>query len=200
MGWRPRGRPPKLDAACALAAGALHVLVGQGDRAGLCAFAQGLCATHPPAGTASALAPPLEALEALAPVVGAGDIAGALHAACLVMARRSLVVVISDCLQAPAALSAALAHLHHDGHDVRLLHLVDRAELALEGEGDGVVELYDLETAERIEVELSEARDAYRAAFAAHLEEVRRVALACGAGYQRVDTATPVAHVLRGLA
>ncbi len=198
MGWRPRGGRPKLDAACALSAGVLHVLVGQGDRAGLCAFARGLLGTHPPAGTPAALAPTLDALEALLPA-GEGDIAAALHAACLVMARRSLVVVISDCLQAPSALSAALAHLHHDGHDVRLLHLVDRAELALEGEGEGVVELHDLENGERIEVDLAEARPAYRAAFAEHLEQVRRVALASATDYRRVDTATPVAHVLREL-
>jgi uncharacterized protein (DUF58 family) len=197
MGWAGRGGRAKLDAACALAAGAMQVLIGQGDRAGLCAFSAGLVATHAPAGTPAALKPALEALGTI-PCAGAGDIAAALHAACLVMARRSLVVVLSDCLQAPAALSAAFAHLAHDGHDVRLLHLIDRDELALAG--DGLVELHDLETGERLEVDLDEAREAYRAAVAAHLDEVRRVALASRVDYRRIDTATPVATALRELA
>ena len=53
------------------------------------------------------------------------ELAASLHQACQFLPRRSLVIVISDFLQKPEAVLAGIRHLHHDGHDVRALHVVD---------------------------------------------------------------------------
>ncbi len=198
LAWQGRrAGSSKLDYACSLAASLLYVLVGQGDRAGLITFADGIIERHAPAGSAPALVPQLHALEAVSSR-GRGDIARSLHDACLVIPRRSLVLLVSDLLQAPSQVAGALAHLQHEGHDVRVLHLIDRAELQLEP--TGLVELKDLETGELLEVDLEEVRESYAEAVAGHLDDIRRAAGGSGAEYRLVDTQTAIHQVVRGLA
>jgi uncharacterized protein (DUF58 family) len=196
LAWKGRGELTKLDYAMRLAAGLLYMLVGQGDRGGLALFSEKILSRHAPAGSAAALKPLLLALER-APSGGMGDIAASLHQACQFLPRRSLVIVISDFLQQPEAVLAGIRHLHHDGHDVRALHVVDRAELALID--TGLVEAIDAETNERIEVDLDEVASDYGRAVAAHLDEIRRGCLGCAADYRLVTTETPISDALRGM-
>jgi uncharacterized protein (DUF58 family) len=179
-----------------LAAGLLYVLVGQGDRGGLATFGEQVISRHAPAGSAAGLKPLLIALEQTT-AAGKGDIAAALHQACQFLPRRSLAIVISDFLQAPATVLAGIRHLHHDGHDVRALHVVDRAELALTE--TGLVEAIDAETGERIEVDLDEVAGDYRRAVTEHLDEIRRGCLGSGADYRLISTDTPISEALRGM-
>ncbi|MBA3709384.1 MAG: DUF58 domain-containing protein [Planctomycetes bacterium] len=194
LDWRGRGEHTKLAYACYLASGMMYALVHQGDRVGLAWFSSDIVQRHAPAGSAATLGPLLLALEGIAPG-GRGDIAASLHQACAFLPRRSLVVVVSDLLQPPAQVVSGIAHLHHDGHDVRVLHVVDRAELALQE--SGLVEVTDLETGERLEVELDEMRDGYRAAVDGHLLDIRRGCLGSGADYRLVHTDTPIEDALR---
>ncbi len=196
LGWKGRASLTKLEYACQLAASLMYVLVNQGDRAGLASFSDRILQRHAPSGSPAGLRPLLLALEGVQ-ASGKGDIAAALHQACGFLPRRSLVVVVSDFLQPPTQVLGGIRHLHHDGHDVRVMHVVDRAELTLP-EG-GLVEVTDLETAERLEVDLDEIREGYRGSVEAHLDEVRRGCLGCPAEYRLIDTATPIEEALRGM-
>jgi uncharacterized protein (DUF58 family) len=196
LAWKGRGELTKLEYAMRLASGLLYMLVGQGDRGGLATFSDRIVSRHAPAGSAASLKPLLLALEQSAPG-GKGDIAASLHDACQFLPRRSLVVVISDFLQRPESVLAGIRHLHHDGHDVRALHVVDRAELALTE--TGLVEAEDAETGERIEVDLDEIASDYRRAVAGHLDEIRRGCLGSAAEHRLIDTDTPIADALRGM-
>ncbi len=197
MAWRGTGPMTKLEYACHCAAALAYVLVHQADRVGLATFSSDVLARHAPAGSVPALLPLLDELDRSTPA-GKGDIAESLHQVAGFLPRRSLVVVISDLLQGVDAVSKAISHLHHDGHDVRMLHVMDRAELTLP-EG-GLVEVTDLETAERLEVDLDEVREAYRATVENHLEELRRACQGCPAHYTLVDTDTPFESAVRGVA
>ncbi|HYE07254.1 MAG TPA: DUF58 domain-containing protein [Planctomycetota bacterium] len=197
MAWRGLGPCTKLDYACSLAAAAMYVLVDQGDRAGLATFAATVIERHAAAGSASSLKPMLAALDLVAGR-GRGDIGAALSAAAPTLPRRSLAIVISDCLQPPASVATGVRRLHHDGHDVRVWHVVDRGELTLAQ--TGLVEAVDAESGERIEVDCDELREAYRRAAAAHLDEIRRACLGAGADYRLVHTDTPIDSALRSMA
>jgi uncharacterized protein (DUF58 family) len=196
MAWRGLGPCTKLDYACGLAAAAMYVLVNQGDRVGCAAFARKVVDRHAPTGSAAGLRPLLTALEAVQGK-GEGDIGAALDEAAMFLPRRSLVVIVSDFLQAVPRAVAGVRRLHHDGHDVRVLHVVDRGEMALAG--SGLVDAIDLETGERLEVELEEVREGYRRAVADHLDEVRRGCLGAGADYRLIHTDTPIDSALKGL-
>jgi len=184
----------KFDYACTLAAAALYLLVSQGDRAGLLWFDAKVRGRMAPAGSPAALRPLLLALEGISPT-DKGDIATALHAAAATLPRRSLVIVISDLLQDPAAVIGGLQHLHHDGHDVRVLHVVDRAEMTLPG--TGLVEAVDRETGSRVEVEIDELRENYKIAVANHLNALRRGCQGLPADYRLATTDTLVEEALR---
>ncbi len=196
MAWRGQGPISKLDHARYLASALLFVLSGQGDRAGLVTVCAGLRDRHPAAGSLATLRPLLSAIDAVTPG-GQGDLAKSLHEAAAFLPRRSLVFVVSDLLQPSRDVLDGLRRLHHDGHEVRVLHVVDRAELDLPG--SGLAQVTDLETGERLEVELDEVREAYRAGVAAWLDELRRGCQGIPADYRLCDTAAPIEDALRGL-
>ncbi|MBA3686709.1 MAG: DUF58 domain-containing protein [Planctomycetes bacterium] len=196
MAWRGQGPISKLDHARYLASALLYVLAGQGDRAGLVTLCAGLRERHPAASSLAGLRPMLDVIDAVEPG-GRGDLAKSLHEAAAFLPRRSLVFVISDLLQPSREALDGIRRLHHDGHDVRVLHVVDRAELDLPG--SGLAQITDLETGERLEVELDEVREAYRAGVADWLEEIRRGCQGCPVDYRLCDTSALVEEALRGL-
>jgi uncharacterized protein (DUF58 family) len=77
--------------------------------------------------------------------------------------HRSLVMIFSDLLGEPGSIYKALHRLRHAGHDVILFHILDEAEALFPFQG--MLELEDNETNERIEVDA----DAIKADY---LEEV----------------------------
>jgi len=123
--------------------------------------------------------PVAEALEALAPVVG----------------RAGMLVIASDCYDAPERMQHAIGALRARGHDVMLFHIVDPAERDFPYEG--ALTLADLETTSRLAVESSEIAPAYRQAFAAHGEAVERGTGSAGGDYLRVPGDEPLDRALR---
>lgn len=194
MGWSANPeRPSKLAVATRIAAAALWCLVRQADRGGLVAFADAVRLHRPPVGALPSLVPLLGDLDAIAPA-GRGDIGGSLEAACALLPRRCLVIVVSDLLQGAETVARGIRALHHHGHDVRVVHLVDPAELDLPP--GGLAELEDAETGERIEADCDELRVRWREAVHAHHESVRRACQACPAGYRLTSTDDPPERVL----
>lgn len=196
MRWQGLGPVGKLAWASSLAASLLYVLVRQADRAGLLLLGDRVLARHPWAGSVAALRPALEALDR-PPAGGRGDLAAAVEEAAATLPRRSLVLLVSDLLQEPERVLRSVQRLHHDGHDVRVLQVADRSELILPQEG--LCELQDLESGERLEADLDELRPAYRQAVEEHIETLRRGLAAVGAVHRLCDTAEEIDAVLRGM-
>jgi len=170
LGFRGDGPMSKMDCASYLAAGMLYTLVSQRDLAGLITFDAKMRDVFKPAGSAEGLRPLLLHLEGIEPE-GEGDIEAAIHQAADVMRKKSLVVLISDLLQDADRILRGIRHLYHDGHNIVVLHVVDRAERTLSL--GGVAELRDLETKSKLVIEVDEIRDAYERAVRHHLEKIR---------------------------
>ena len=107
---------------------------------------------------------------------GRTDTGKALEALAEGMARRGLVVMLSDMLDAPEAVFNALAHFRRRGHDVILVQVLDPAELNLPFEG--ISDFIDMETGERLETDAALVRRAYQEAITTAIEDCRA---RCGA-------------------
>lgn len=194
MAW-DGGRGSAWEAGCRLAAALLYLLVRQGDRAGFALLRGGIDRHCPAAASLAGLAAALDELERARPH-GHHDLGAALAAAAALVPHRSLVVVVSDCLQPPAALARGIVRLHQQGCDVRLLHLWDATLADLPAAGLAVLE--DAESGERVEADCEELRASWRLAAEAHVAAVRRACHATACDHRLAAVDQPADAVLRG--
>jgi uncharacterized protein (DUF58 family) len=193
LDWKQTGLVTKFEYACSLAAGLMYLLVSQGDAVSLSFFTDKLTKRFASVASVDSLSPVLLEMEKVEPA-GAGNIEAALHEAAEALGHRSLVVVISDLLQPPAQLARGLQHLQHNRHDVTVFHVLDAAEISLPLHG--LVELRDLETAEKLLIQADEIRPRYAQAVQGYLGEVSRLCASCGLNYFTIETRTSLLEAL----
>jgi uncharacterized protein (DUF58 family) len=196
LDFRDEGRMSKQDYACFLAASLMYVLVHQGDAVGLMLFDDHVHKSYDLVGTLEGMRPLLRALEDVRPT-GRGDIEQAVHEAAGLMKSKSLVLLVSDLLQEPANIVRGIRHLSHDGHNSVVLHVMDPGERRLSM--GGVAELRDMETGERLLIEIDEIRDAYDDAVRGYLDELRHGCTECMSDYHLIDTSNAVQDELKAL-
>lgn len=194
MVFQEEGLYSKMDYAAYLAAGLMYILVNQSDSAGLTIFNETAHKSFAPAGSLEGLRPLLLGLEEIKPS-GKTKIEAVLHHVAEQLKSRSLVVLISDLLEDPAKLMRGLQHLHHNGHEVSLLHVLDPAELHLTF--SGLVELKELETAEKLVLQVDEVRDAYAHEVQRYLDELRQGCSNGLADYHLITTRKPIEEALQ---
>jgi uncharacterized protein (DUF58 family) len=197
MGYGRRG-VTKLAYASYLAAALGYLLAQQGDPAGLVVFDEATRQYLPPRTRGGHIRDLLVALEAVYPA-GRTQPGRALAHAAELADRRSIIILLSDLLDAPDDLQDRLRQLRSRGHDVALFHLLDPDEVELP-----VAEL-DLTEFEGMEPEdgrrlLVDPRD-LAASFAreslALRERWRQACLEAQVEYRFATTATPPSDVLR---
>ena len=179
----------KLEYGSCLAASLAYLLKRQRDSAGLTTFDDRIRTLLPPGSRPGHLRAMLHALDTQAP--GASTHTGRLlHQLADVIAKRGLVVLISDLLDDPDQVIDGLRHLRFRGSDVLVFQVLDRAELTFPFEGSATFR--DLESGERVITEPAAARAGYLAALEAHVERYRRELPAAGIDYRLLDTSAPL--------
>ncbi|MEB3323370.1 MAG: DUF58 domain-containing protein, partial [Synechococcaceae cyanobacterium] len=195
MAWTgaPR-RLTKLEYGQRLAAALGLVLLRQRDATGLIAFDEDVRAVLPARVRSLqrwALLRTLVRLEA-----GGGTAAEpALRRVMDLLQRRGLVVFVSDLLFDRDLVLRALQFLRHRGHQVMVFHLMDPAELDLDGPPE--VRFEDPETGVGVVVRPREFRAAYRDTVGRTVGAWRSACRRSGIAYFHVRTDTPFGHVLR---
>ena len=189
LAFKEDGIHSKIEYASYLAACLMYILVNQGDSVGLFTFDRELRSEYPPAGTFEGLRPMLLGLEEIEPS-GLSNIEASLHAIAERVQSKSLIIIISDLLQPPDQILRGLQHLHHDGHDITIFHVLDPAEIDLPF--GGFEEFKELETGNRMVVDIEEIRSAYRDEVQNFLDEVRTGCAECMADYLLIDTQFPI--------
>jgi uncharacterized protein (DUF58 family) len=179
MAFKHSGRVSKFEFSRELAAAAAYLAHHQQDSVGLVIYDDQVRCWLPTKGGSRHIRHFLESLAAHQPG-GRTDTGKALEALAEGMARRGLVMMLSDLLDDPEAVFRALAHFRRRGHDVVLIHVLDPAELDLPF--NGVSDFIDMETGERLEADAALIRRSYREAINAAIESFR---VRCGA--LRVD-------------
>lgn len=192
-----QGTPSKLLAAKKLAAGLAYVALSASERAEVACARERLAAREGPGRGRAALPRVLAALDALAPD-GSTDLARAIDDALVRYRRPGVLVLLSDFMD-PGRWDAALSRAKVAGHDIALVQVLAREEIAPDIDGD--VALVDAETGATVELTFDDAaREAYAARLEGLFTHLASLATKLGAAYVRCvdgkDLAGVVSRVL----
>jgi uncharacterized protein (DUF58 family) len=195
MAWRgDAGRLTKLAYAERLTAALALLFLRQRDAVGLVRFDDRVRTALPPRVRAGHWQRVVAALDD--PGAGrASQAAAGLEQAGRLIARRGMVVLISDLLMDPEDVVRTVRGLRTAGHHVAVLHILDPTERELPMTGDAV--FFDPETETEVPATVAEVRSAYRATVDAALREWRESLTAAGAAYETIATDAPFGVPLR---
>ena len=177
------------------AASLAYLMVYQQDPVGLITFDEKVRNRLPPRSKRTQLSNLLSHLSQLEPS-GGTDIAHSLTQVAAMLRHKSLVMIFSDLLTEPEPVLRALRILRHGGHDVILFHVLDEAEATFPF--DGLVELEDPETEEKISVDAANYRADYLEEIEAFREQYRRECFQVGVDYVEIDTSMQFDKALMG--
>lgn len=194
MGYASPGQPTKYLYACRVAAALAYLISRQQDAVGLTLYDHRLREQVPARGGARHLRLIAERLAAHAPG-GRTNTGEALHALAEILARRGLIVILTDLFDDEAAVFRAVAHFRKKLHDVILLQILDPFELELPLEQ--ATEFVDMETGEKLELDPALGRAAYKAALQADIDVARERCARMNVDYRLVSTAQPYDDFLR---
>jgi uncharacterized protein (DUF58 family) len=187
------GAMTKREYGSCLAASLAYLMNRQRDAAGLVTFDEQILGWLPPSIRPGHLRALLVTLDHLPP--GARTNAGRpLHQLADALAKRGMVVLISDLLDEPARVIDGLKHFRFRGNDVLVFHVLDRAELTFPF--DRAVTFRDLETGEEVMASPTDVREEYLAGIQGLIETYRRELCSVGIDYHLVDTSEPLDRAL----
>ncbi|MHC2068557.1 DUF58 domain-containing protein [Bremerella sp. T1] len=185
MAYTYRQEMTKFDYAISLAAALCYLMVHQQDPVGLVTFDTKIRASLPPKSKRKQLGDVLSLLANLKPT-GETDIAHSLSQLAAMLKHRSVVMIFSDLLADPDEVMRAIYQLRHRDHDVILFHILDEAEVTFPF--DGMVELEDPESNERMKVDASNYRKDYEKEIKAFRDKYRQDCFQAGVDYVELDT------------
>jgi len=187
------GEQTKYDYGAVLASSLACLLLTQQDAVGLTLFDTEVRAELPPSSNPAVLSGFCRLLEENPP--GRDTNLGALlHGVADRIARRGLVVLVSDLLAPLEDILSAARRLRYDGHSVMLMHVVDPAERDFPF--DGPVRFEDVEGAGFVHAEGRQLRGAYLDSFERFRQAVKDACLREQVDYAMACTDEPPAVVL----
>ena len=184
----------KFDYARLGAAALAYLIIDRGDAAGLMTMSGGRFVYLPARGGRQHLRALLAQLAKLEPA-GVWALARALTRAAELLKRRGVLIALSDFYDATDATWRELRRVARRGHDIALLQVLSRDEVAFPFSADA--EFDDLESSERRHLDAAAIAPAYRAAVATFLEQCRTTAFRDGHDYALMTTDVAPARALR---
>lgn len=162
MAFRLAGLATKYEHACSMAAALAYLVLRDGDAAGLVTFDTEPGAVLPPRQSLAQLDFIDSALAARKPS-GETDLGAVLNRVGARLARRSLIILISDLLGEPSRVLEAVKAFRARKHEVVAIQVLDPAERDLDLEG--AVRFEGLEDGETLLCDVAVVRAAYHEAF-----------------------------------
>lgn len=195
MGYGRRG-PSKLAYGSYLAAALAYLLAQQGDPAGLLVFDDRTRQYLPPRTRGGHIRDLLIALEAVTPA-GRTEPGRALAHVAEMADRRSLIVLFTDLLDAPADLADRLRQVRSRGNDVVVFQILDPDEVELPYDEVTAFEAMEPDDARRLLVDPRDLAASFRRESLALRERWRQICVEARVEYQFATTVEPPAEVLR---
>ena len=195
MGYGRRG-PSKLAYSSYLAAALAYLLAQQGDPAGLLVFDDRTRQYLPPRTRGGHIRDLLIALEAVTPA-GRTEPGRALAHVAEMADRRSLIVLFTDLLDAPADLADRLRQVRSRGNDVVVFQILDPDEVELPYDEVTAFEAMEPDDARRLLVDPRDLAASFRRESLALRERWRQICVEARVEYQFATTVEPPAEVLR---
>ncbi|QDU36895.1 hypothetical protein Mal4_11960 [Maioricimonas rarisocia] len=185
MAYTYRQELTKFEYGICLAAALAYMMIHQQDPIGLMTFDEKMRASLPAKSKRSQLGQIL-ALLAKAKPTGPTEIAHNLRQFAAMVKHKSLVMLFSDLLTDPEPVVEAIRMLRFAGHDVIVFHILDEAEVSFPF--DGMVDLRDPESDQRMVLDAQGIRSDYLEAVNQLRDTYRRECLNSGADYVPLDT------------
>ena len=171
MNYRYAAPLTKLQYGSYLTACLAYLMARQQDVVGLVAFDEQTRLHLPPASTPAHLDRVFTGLEKLRPGKQTA-IASTFHELADRIAKRGLIVIVSDLYDEPAEVLRALQHFCYKKHQLIVFHLFDPAELELPFKR--ITNFVDLESGEKLQVDPRLLRAAYQDELSAFVEHYRK--------------------------
>ncbi|WP_152051193.1 DUF58 domain-containing protein [Tautonia marina] len=188
MGYTYRQDLTKFEYCISLAAALAYLMVHQQDPVGLVAFDTKIRQSLAPKSKRTQLTNILSLLARLRPS-DVTDVAKCMHQLAGMIRHKGLIMLFSDLLDDPEPILKALYRLRYSGHDVILFHVLDEAEDSFPF--DGMVELEDNETHEKLLVDANAMKADYLEELAAFRQRYRKECLAARIDYVPLHTGMP---------
>ena len=202
MRYKHTGALSKLEYGSYLAAALHFLMVKQRDATGLIAFDESIHTMLRPKSTQRFLRQILVHLERITDEKADGkrtSAASVLNEVADRIARRSLVVVITDLfenIEEHDALLKALRHLRHRGHEVLVFHVLESETERNFQFPDVPMVFRDMETGEEISLQPAQLREHYAEAVKLFSETFRRRCLEHNVDFIELDTGAPYDQAL----
>jgi uncharacterized protein (DUF58 family) len=183
----------KLEYAKLVIAALSYIVLGQSDAVAVGIFDQTLREFIPRSTRKVHLNRICASLENIEPQnkTGVGDV---LHTVAQRVGRRGITVIVSDLFDKIENILSGIQHLRHDGHEVVVLHLLDKDELTFPFEG--LVQFKGLEYANQVLCHPRMVKKAYLEELHKFLTRMKAMCTRNGVDYVQVSTDTPVEVVL----
>ena len=188
MGYGSRGLT-KFEYAQCLAASLGYLMTRQRDAVGLTAFDDRIVAMLPASARPGHLRALLVTLERLA-IGQRTNVSKPMHQLASSIAKRGMVVLISDLLDEPDEVVRGLKHFQFRGTDVVVFHVLDPHEL--EFPFDRATRFEDIETEAEVTAVPSVVRQHYLEAMQGLIERYKRELGSAGIDYHLFTTADPL--------
>lgn len=183
----------KSDYARTLAATLAYYLTLQRDSVGLLTFDESVsdyCAARSRPGHMHQLMVRLERS-----LQGTGtNLQAPLEQIAALVAKRGLVVLISDLLAPIEALQTSLGYLRSRGHEVLILRVLDPAEIDFPFEQASLFR--DMESGRDLYIDPAAAKEEYQRKFGAHEQQIRAVCATLGIDFSLMPTNQPLEQAL----
>ena len=185
MGFASGAPVSKFDYGSYLAAALTYLMLGQRDAVGLATFDTRIRRYIPPKSVRSHLSVILKELEA-SEVSSQTNVAETFHELAERIARRGLIIIISDLLDDPDKTLMGLRHFRHKKHEVLVFHVLDPREKDF---GFGrEARFVDLETQEEVLTQPWHIRRAYQSLMSEMMDKVHRGCRESRIDYVAMDT------------
>ncbi len=188
MNYRYRAESTKFQYGCYLAACLAYLMARQQDLVGVVAFDRRIRLHLPPASSPAHLDRIFTGLEKLTPG-STTAIATTFHELAERIAKRGLIVIISDLYDDPSAVLRALQHFCYKKHQLIIFHTFDPAELDFPFKR--ITNFVDLESGQRLQVDPRALSQAYRGEIGAFIDRYRTECSDRSIEYVLTPTAEP---------
>ncbi|HUS59747.1 MAG TPA: DUF58 domain-containing protein [Planctomycetota bacterium] len=196
MGYEPqdKNRLRKLEYGCFLAAALNYLVLKQQDSAGLITFDTDIRDFIPPGQGDRHLYLMLNHLEGLK--AGAETKLGTtLTRLASRITRRGIVVLISDCHDAPEDIAAGIRQIATRGHELIVFQLLDHDEVVWPFKN--LCNFKDMETGAMLMGDPLALRQTYLKRLSEFTSAIEKGCNACGTDYRLIDTSMPIEDVLQ---
>lgn len=188
MGYASQGNITKFQYATYLASALMYLILKQKDAAGVALYSNEITTYLPPRAKLSYVRELITAIDSSQPSNTEGT-ALALSRIAERVARRSLVIIISDFFDDIENVASALKHFRHQKHDVLAIQVLDPREVDFDF--GWAATFKDMETAEEIVSHPFQIQQSYKQAVSDFITNLKRECYNINVDYLQVLTNQP---------